>query len=109
MPILQSFLPWQELLTALEPAVTLDLRSLPEPFGQAPTVQSAHQLMRSITAWLRAASAERPLVLFLDDLHLAENPLPLTYRLGRGHYLPWVVLEDKVLQVPLAQGRMAAT
>jgi len=70
--VLPPFLPWQELLTALEPAVTLDLRSLPEPFGHAAPVQSAQQLMRTITAWLRTAAAEQPLVLLLDDLHWAD-------------------------------------
>jgi ATP/maltotriose-dependent transcriptional regulator MalT/DNA-binding SARP family transcriptional activator len=70
--VLPPFLPWQELLATLEPTVTLDLRSLPEPFGRAPTAQSAHQLLRTITAWLRAASASQPLVLLLDDLHWAD-------------------------------------
>lgn len=69
---LPPFLSWQELLAALEPAVSLDLGSLPAPFGRALTVQSAYPLLRAVTTWLRAAAAERPLVLLLDDLHWAD-------------------------------------
>ncbi|MFN8470098.1 MAG: AAA family ATPase [Caldilineaceae bacterium] len=70
--VLPPFQPWQELLAALEQAMSLELRSLPGSFGQEATVQSAHQLMRAVTAWLRTAAASRPLVLLLDDLHCAD-------------------------------------
>lgn len=70
--VLPPFLPWQELLTAIEAAVSLDLASLPAPFGHAPAAQSAYLLLRAVSAWLRTAAAVRPLVLLLDDLHWAD-------------------------------------
>jgi DNA-binding CsgD family transcriptional regulator/DNA-binding SARP family transcriptional activator len=70
--VLPPFLPWQEILAAIEPAVSLELGSLPAPFGRAPTVQSAYLLLRAVSAWLRTAAAARPLILLLDDLHWAD-------------------------------------
>ncbi len=71
--VVPPFQPWQELLTGLELAVSQELRLLPQPFGHAALVQSAHQLVRAVTTWLRAAAADRPLVLLLDDLHFVDT------------------------------------
>jgi predicted ATPase/DNA-binding CsgD family transcriptional regulator/DNA-binding SARP family transcriptional activator len=70
--VTSPFNPWQEVLATLATS-GIDLSALPEPFGQGPPAQSAHQLIQAITARLHAAAVEQPLALLLDDLHWADQ------------------------------------
>jgi len=64
---------WQDLLTELGASAALNPAALPQPFGGAPSVQTAYQLMQSVVGALRSAAADRTLVLLLDDVHWADR------------------------------------
>jgi DNA-binding SARP family transcriptional activator/tetratricopeptide (TPR) repeat protein len=71
--VTSPFNPWQEALAALALLKRVDPGTLPEPFGQGPPVQSAHQLIQVLMAQIQRTAAERPLVVLLDDLHWADQ------------------------------------
>jgi len=75
---------WQDLLIELAASAALDPAGLPQPFGGAPPVQTAHHLMQSVVGalWSAAAPLGSPrgspegypvLVLLLDDMHWADR------------------------------------
>jgi ATP/maltotriose-dependent transcriptional regulator MalT len=66
------FAPWRELLAAL-PNAAASAASLPPPFGSGAPAQSAYQLRQEVAAHLRAAAAERALLLLIDDLHWGDR------------------------------------
>jgi hypothetical protein len=50
---------WQDLLSELGVSAAVDPAALPRPFGEAPPVQTAFQLMQSVVGALRSTAADR--------------------------------------------------
>ena len=72
-PAVPVFAPWLDLLADLALHTSLDFTALPPPFGDGPSAQTSYYLMRSVVSALRTVTTLRPVVLLLDDLHLADR------------------------------------
>ncbi|MCL6444020.1 MAG: AAA family ATPase, partial [Alicyclobacillus sp.] len=64
------FGPWIEVVAKLKRIFGWDTRTLPLPFGQAPRLESMHELAGVLSDWL--GQRGRPLVVIIEDLHMAD-------------------------------------
>jgi tetratricopeptide (TPR) repeat protein len=66
-------------LVRVHPDLAARLSGLPPPLRSDPETER-YRLFEAVTAWLAAASADRPVLLVLDDLHWATKPTLLLLR-----------------------------
>ena len=65
---------WRDIAFAKVSAEGASLDELPAPIGDGRDATSAQHLVQTLAAWLDKATASRPLVVLLDDLHWAVLP-----------------------------------
>ncbi len=66
-------------LVRLAPGLTAKIADLPPPLTSDAETER-YRMFDAVAAWLAAASADRPLVLILDDLHWAAKPTLLLFK-----------------------------
>jgi DNA-binding CsgD family transcriptional regulator/tetratricopeptide (TPR) repeat protein len=67
-----AFAPWYAVLADLCAAASLDVSTLPPPFGPGPAAATAYSLMQTVADRVVTTARLRPLLLLLDDLHWAD-------------------------------------
>jgi predicted ATPase/DNA-binding CsgD family transcriptional regulator len=68
-----SFGLWQEIARGIAASTGIPLEKLAAPIGLSNEAASSHQMKRSFASWLSDCAREQPLVIFMDDLHWADE------------------------------------